>query len=165
MKFILFGFMMLLSLCASAQGIEQHVRQDLAGQGHVNLHIANAVHQAMTAPLVAQEEEKEPTTLEEKMQKAREFRDAEKVKARGYRILVYAGGNKRADKQKAEEVGNQMKRLFPYLPVYAHFEAPRWVCRVGNFVKREDADEVLQEVREAGYRQAIVTADVIQVAK
>ena len=159
---ILFGLILLLSLCASAQSIEQSVRQDRQGQGHVNLHIAASVHHAMTAPK-QEEEASAPTTLEEKMQKAREFRDAEKVRARGYRILVYAGGNKRTDKQKVEEIGNQMKRLFPYYPVYAHFESPRWGCRLGNFTKREEAEEALQEVREAGYRQAIVTEGVIFV--
>lgn len=99
------------------------------------------------------------------MKRAREFRDAEKVQARGFRILVYAGGNKRSDKQKVEEVGAHMKRLFPYYPVYAHFESPRWVCRLGNFTKREEAEAVLQEVRDAGYRQAIVSEGVILVAK
>lgn len=161
---ILLGFLLLLSLCASAQSIEQSVRQDRAGQGHVDLHIAPAVYQAMTKPLNARVEEQEET-MEDKIRKAREFRDAEKVKARGFRILVYAGGNKRSDKQKVEEVGEQMKRLFPLYPVYAHFESPRWVCRLGNFTKREEANEVLQEVRDAGFRQAIVTEGVILIAK
>lgn len=162
---ILLGFLLLLSLCASAQSIEQSVRQDRAGQGHVDLHIATAVHLAMTKPLNARVDEQESETMEDKIRKAREFRDAEKVKARGYRILVYAGGNKRSDKEKVEQVGEQMKRLFPLYPVYAHFESPRWVCRLGNFTKREEANEVLQEVRDAGYRQAIVTEGVILIAK
>ena len=162
---ILLGYLLLLSLCASAQRIEQSVRQDRAGEGHVTLHISSPVYHAMTQPLSGRFEIRDAESLEERMQKAREFRDAEKVKAKGFRILVYAGGNKRADKAKAEEVGERMKHLFPWLPVYTHFESPRWVCRLGNFTTRAEASEVLQDVRSAGYPNAIVTEGIILVAK
>lgn len=166
-KQILLGFLLLFTLCASAQSIEQSVGTDYAGQGHVVLHISPSVQRSLSRHMDAstwggQDEEE---SIDEKMRKAREFRDAEKRKAKGYRILVFAGGNSRSDKKKAEQVGEQMKRLFPYYPVYAHFESPRWVCRLGNFVKREEANAVMEKVREAGYRQAVVTEDVILIAK
>lgn len=162
-RLILFGYLLILSLCAlHAQSIEQSLRTDKAGQGHVTLHITDAVQRAMVGDTTAEQEEE---TIEEKIQKARDFKDAEKKRVRGFRVLVYAGGNSRADKSKVEQVGESMKKLFPYYPVYARFESPRWVCRLGNFTTRTEADKVLQEVRDAGYRQAIVTEDVILVAK
>ena len=54
-------------------------------------------------------------------------------KVNGYRVQVFAGGNSRADKIKAQNAGNSVKQAFPSQPVYVHFYSPRWICRVGNF--------------------------------
>jgi hypothetical protein len=82
----------------------------------------------------------------------------------GYRVQVYAGGNSRADKNKAESIGNQIKSHFPNQPVYVHFYSPRWICRMGNFRTYEEAQEMLRKVREAGFRQASLVKGKITVS-
>ena len=85
-------------------------------------------------------------------------------KVTGYRVQAYSGGNSRADRQKAENIGNAIKMRFPDLPVYVHFYSPRWICRVGNFRTYQEANEVLKEVKEMGYRQACIVKGKITVA-
>ena len=84
-------------------------------------------------------------------------------KVTGYRVQAFAGGNKRNDRQAAENVGNAIKRRFPEQPIYVHFYSPRWICRVGNFRTYEEAHAMLMEIREMGYKQASIVKGKISV--
>lgn len=84
-------------------------------------------------------------------------------KVTGYRVQAFAGGNTRSDRQKAENVGNAIKRRFPEQPIYVHFYSPRWICRVGNFRTYEEAHVMLLEIREMGYKQASIVKGKISV--
>ena len=84
-------------------------------------------------------------------------------KVTGYRVQAYAGGNTRNDRQRAENVGNAIKRRFPEQPIYVHFYSPRWICRVGNFRTYEEAHAMLLEIREMGYKQASIVKGKISV--
>lgn len=84
-------------------------------------------------------------------------------KATGYRVQVFAGGNTRADRQKAEKIGNALKSYFPGEPIYVHFYSPRWICRMGNYRSYEQAHKMLQAVKELGYKQATVVRGKITV--
>ena len=83
-------------------------------------------------------------------------------KTKGYRIQVYSGGNSHADKLKAEQAGNDMKRLFPTEPVYVHFYSPSWKCRMGNYKTAEEARKILTQVKKH-YRQACLVKGTISV--
>ena len=84
-------------------------------------------------------------------------------KANGYRVQVFAGGNSRNDRIKAERIGNEIKSLFPGVPVYVHFYSPRWICRMGNYRSYEEAHEVLNRVKNLGYQSAIIVKGKITV--
>jgi len=84
-------------------------------------------------------------------------------KINGYRIQAFAGGNQRKDKQKAEQVGNDIKQHFPDEPVYTHFYSPRWICRVGNYRTYEEAHEMLLNIRKLGYTSATIVKGKITV--
>lgn len=85
-------------------------------------------------------------------------------KVNGYRVQVFAGGNSRDDKIKAQNAGNAVKQAFPSQPVYVHFYSPRWICRVGNFRTYEEANAVLHQVKKMGYKQACIVSGKINVA-
>lgn len=85
-------------------------------------------------------------------------------KVNGYRVQVYAGGNSRNDKIKAQNAGNAVKQAFPNQPVYVHFYSPRWICRVGNFRTYEEANAILHQVKKMGYKQACIVSGKITVA-
>jgi len=84
-------------------------------------------------------------------------------KVDGYRVQVFAGGNSRADKIKAQQIGNRIKMAFPDQPVYVHFYSPRWTCRIGNYRSAAEAQSVLQKIRKMGYRSAIILRGKITV--
>ena len=85
------------------------------------------------------------------------------MKINGYRVQVFAGGNSRSDRLKAERAGDNMKSLFPSEPVYVHFYTPRWICRIGNYRTYEEAYEILKKVKQQGYDSAIIVKGKITV--
>jgi len=85
------------------------------------------------------------------------------TKVSGYRVQVFAGGNSRNDRVKAERIGSEIKALFPDVPVYVHFYSPRWICRLGNYRTYEEAHEVLERVKRNGYQSAIIVKGKITV--
>ncbi len=84
-------------------------------------------------------------------------------KVTGYRVQAYAGGNSRNDRQKAEQIGNELKMNFPDQPVYVHFYSPRWICRMGNFKSQTEAQKMLAKVKAMGYKQACLVKGQITV--
>ena len=84
-------------------------------------------------------------------------------KVNGWRVQVFAGGNGRVDRQKAERIGDEIKTLFPNEPVYVHFYSPRWICRMGNYRTYEEAHDVLTRVKSLGYPSAVIVKGKITV--
>lgn len=157
--------LILLMLCAfvQAQSIEQHVQQQRAGEGQVVLHISESVYQAISRDNSI--DEKEDKNLDEQMKELEAFKNAPKVKVQGFRVQLYGGSNSRDSKLAAQKANDTAKRVFPEYPVYTHFESPRWVCKIGNFVDRAEANEVWKRAKENGFPQAIVVRDQILIAK
>ena len=84
-------------------------------------------------------------------------------KVNGYRVQVYAGGNSRDARIKAEKTGREINALFPGEPVYVHFYSPRWICRMGNYRTYEEAHQILNAVKKLGYKSAIIVKGKITV--
>jgi hypothetical protein len=82
----------------------------------------------------------------------------------GYRIQIYSGDDSRKARQKANQMGNQLKALFPELPVYTHFYSPHWTCRVGDFRSYQEANSVLHQIKATGsFKAASIIKSRIQV--
>lgn len=80
-----------------------------------------------------------------------------KIKAKGYRIQVFAGNNTRVSKERANEVDRFIRSHYPELPVYTVFKNPRWMCTVGDFLYYEEAYEVLRKLKkETPYKGMII---------
>ena len=80
-----------------------------------------------------------------------------KIKAKGYRIQVFAGNNTRASKERANEVDRYIRSKYPDLPVHTEFKNPRWLCTVGDFLYYEEAYDVLRKLRkETPYKGMII---------
>ena len=84
-------------------------------------------------------------------------------KINGYRVQVYAGGNSRDARIKAERVGKEINALFPGEPVYVHFYSPRWICRMGNYRTYEEAHQMLMSIRKLGISGASIVKGKITV--
>lgn len=83
----------------------------------------------------------------------------------GYRVQIFSGGNTREDRQKAEQIGHELKKRLPSQPVYVHFISPRWTVRVGNFRKQEHATSLLKTMKKFGYRQACIVKGTVTIKR
>ncbi len=127
----------------------------------VNRQKDSSRHQGKVPPEEATHDTKEDTESPAVDTRKKVMRKSYKVD--GYRVQVFAGGNSRNDKIKAQRTGNDIKQSFPELPVYVHFYSPRWICRVGNFRTFEEANNILHQIQEMGYKQACIVSGKITV--
>jgi len=68
-------------------------------------------------------------------------------KMRGYKIQAFSGNNQRTSKNEANRKQGQINNAFPEHETVVLFESPFWRLRVGNFATREEAEEVMRELR------------------
>jgi len=67
---------------------------------------------------------------------------------RGYKIQVFSGNDQRTSKNEALRKQNQINKAFPELEAVVLFDSPFWRLRVGNFATREEAEEVMEELKK-----------------
>lgn len=84
-------------------------------------------------------------------------------KAKGFRIQVFTGGNSRNDKAAANSMSIKIKKAFPELSTYVHFQSPHWICRTGDFRNRQDADRYAAKIRKMklSYETRVVSTTVL----
>jgi hypothetical protein len=86
------------------------------------------------------------------------------LKSRGYRVQVYAGNNSRVARQEANDMAELIKTEFPELPVYAFFQPPRWLCRVGDYRSIEEADASMRRLRATGkFKEVSIVREQINI--
>ena len=103
MRYILFIFFVVFGLSASAQrNIVNELQKNKVGEGTVTIH-QDAKISALLGVGYVKSEGAEPKVL----------------KARGYRVQVYAGNNSRIARTEANEVADKIKSEFPEMSVSA----------------------------------------------
>lgn len=147
-----FLFLICLSFSLSALGQKQNIVEELqknkVGQGIVTIHQDASISALLGSVYVKDENEKEPKVL----------------KARGYRVQVYAGNNSRMARQEANEVADNIKKEFPELSVYAFFQPPRWLCRVGDYRSIEEADAAMRRLKATGkFKEVSIVREQINI--
>ena len=146
-------FLLLIGLCfvisASAQvSIVEELQKERVGQGKVTVHQDAAISALLGSVYVKDENETEPKVL----------------KSRGYRVQVYAGNNSRVARQEANDMAELIKTEFPELPVYAFFQPPRWLCRVGDYRSIEEADASMRRLRATGkFKEVSIVREQINI--
>ena len=56
----------------------------------------------------------------------------------------------------------KVKQYFQDAQVYAYFESPRWLCRVGNFASIEEADAMMRQLKKTGvFKEVSIVRDQI----
>ncbi|MBO5251988.1 MAG: SPOR domain-containing protein [Bacteroidaceae bacterium] len=149
MRYLLFLICLSFSFLASAQrSILDELHKDRAGQGKVRVHQDAGISALLGSVYVKSADETEGKV----------------IKARGYRVQVYAGNNSRMARQEANDVAEQIKVEFPELPVYAFFQPPRWLCRVGDYRSIEEADAVMRRLKATGkFKEVSIVREQINI--
>ena len=182
-----------LSIDTDAQSFTQNIQKTVKGQGTVTIHQSKEIDELVNAPAAPVKKPAATTpkpekttekpapkpapaktdtdTTEPERTAAADNHDDTSVtttqrtrRVTGYRVQAFAGGNTRADRQKAEQTANAIRALFPGEQVYTHFYNPRWICRVGNYTTYEEAHNMLTELRKLGYSSATIVKGKVTVA-
>lgn len=89
---------------------------------------------------------------------------ARTLKARGFRVQVYAGNNSRQARDEANAMAGRVREEFPEMPVYTYFQSPRWLCRVGDFKSMEEAYEAMRKLKASGkFREVTIVREQINI--
>lgn len=148
MRYILFVFLMAFGLSAFAQqNIVNELQKKEVGQGTVKI-IQDERISTLLGVVYVKNDDEEPKVL----------------KARGYRVQVYAGNNSRIARSEANEVAELIKTEFPEIPVYAYFQPPRWLCRVGDYRSIEEADAAMRRLKATGkFKEVSIVREQINI--
>ena len=149
MRYFLLLICLALGFSVSAQtNIVDELQKNKVGQGIVTIHQDAKISALLGSVYVKSEDEAEPKVL----------------KARGYRVQVYAGNNSRIARQEANDIAEQIKVEFPELSVYAFFQPPRWLCRVGDYRSIEEADAVMRRLKATGkFKEVSIVREQINI--
>lgn len=149
MRYIFTLFFLSFCLFASAQqNIVESLQRSRAGEGTVTVH----QDQKITS-MIGSIYTRSTTSSEQKT-----------LKARGYRVQVYAGNNSRVARNEANGMATKVKEEFPDMPVYAYFQPPRWLCRVGDFRSIEEADAAMRRLKATGvFKEVSIVREQINI--
>lgn len=132
-------FLLLFTVLASAQQttLVQVLERDVPGRGTIRI--------------------ESDVRLDSLIGTVSEAESGTKIKAKGYRIQVFAGNNTRASKERANEVDRYIRSKYPDLPVHTEFKNPRWLCTVGDFLYYEEAYDTMRKLKkETPYKGIII---------
>ena len=135
----LFIFLLLFTALASAQQktLVQELERDIPGKGKIRIERDERIDSLVGT--------------------VSEVQSGTKIKAKGYRIQVYAGNNTRASKETANEVDRFLRSQYPDLPIHTEFRNPRWLCTVGDFLYYEEAYDTMRKLKkETPYKGIII---------
>ena len=138
------------SLCTFAQrkSIVDELRVVRQGQGQVVIH----------------QDVRIDSLLGTKFVKNSASTDSNILKARGYRVQVYAGKNSRLARQEANEIAEEIRTDFPAFSVYVFFQPPRWLCSVGDYRSIEEADAVMRQLKATGkFKEVSIVREQINI--
>ena len=149
MRIILICLFSFLGISSFAQrSIVSELTKPVSGQGTVTVHQDDKISVLLGEAYVKSDNNEEPKVL----------------KARGYRVQVYAGNNSRVARQEANEVAEKIKKEFSELSVYTFFLPPRWLCRVGDYRSIEEADAVMRRLKATGnFKEVSIVREQINI--
>lgn len=149
MRYFLLLFCLGCGLSVSAQkNIVDELQKNRAGQGQVTIYQDARISALLGPAYVKSEADEEQKVL----------------KARGYRVQVYAGNNSRVARQEANNVAELVKMEFPEISVYTFFQPPRWLCRVGDYRSIEEADAAMRSLKRTGkFKEVSIVREQINI--
>ena len=71
----------------------------------------------------------------------------------GYRIQVYSNNDPKTAAKESSDVAEKVRNLNLGIDIYRTYNAPFWRVRLGNFRTQEDANEVLDELKDVIQKQ------------
>lgn len=79
----------------------------------------------------------------------------------GFRVQIIMAGNTAKDQASVKAMARKFKNAFPNVNAYVYFNAPHWVCSVGDYYSRQEASEMLKQVRAMGFNSSSIVRSKI----
>ncbi len=135
--------LILFALCAplmaqNNKAIVEELTKDSPGKGVVRIYEDESIKQVVGREMAP------PRTVYSTQDGAVQY-----VKMRGYKIQAFSGNNQRTSKNEAYYKQGLVSSSFPQYEAVVTFDSPFWRLRVGNFKSREDANEVMMQMKAA----------------
>lgn len=148
MKYLLaLTFLLTASMASAQRNIVESLQTQRPGEGIVNIHQDAYITSLIGLRYVGNTANAGKT-----------------LKARGFRVQVYAGNNSRVARNEATAVANKVKQEFPDMPVYTYFQPPRWLCRIGDFKSIEEAHVAMRKLKESGeFKEVAIVREQINI--
>lgn len=156
-KLFILSCLVLIPLCGMAQAnYTDYLQRRMAGRGTVVLHQDAELDRLVnggSAPIQPSRSNTSGISGEVTSQEVEGVSpmppSGRHTTANGYRIQIISLGSSAKDKAEAENWGRRFKATFSTTNanVYISFRSPHYVCRVGDFRTREEANELLQQLR------------------
>lgn len=148
MKYLLaLTFLLTASMASAQRNIVESLQTQRPGEGIVNIHQDAYITSLIGLRYVGNTASAGKT-----------------LKARGFRVQVYAGNNSRVARNEATAVANKVKQEFPDMPVYTYFQPPRWLCRIGDFKSIEEAHVAMRKLKESGeFKEVAIVREQINI--
>lgn len=149
-KFLLSIFLAFSAIAVNAQkNIIEDLQTHRAGEGIVIIHQDPQISALIGKRFVSSSLPENQRTL----------------RARGFRVQVYAGNNSRLARNEATKVAEQVKEAFAEMPVYTYFLPPRWLCRVGDYRSIEEAYVAMRKLKETGlFKEVAIVREQINIS-
>lgn len=71
----------------------------------------------------------------------------------GFRIQIYSSNDQRVAARESSDIAEKVRNLNLGLDVYRTYNAPFWRVRVGNFRTQDEANEVMDELKDVLQKQ------------
>ena len=145
---LILAFLLTTGMANAQQSIVESLQIRLPGEGVVTIHQDKQITNLIGKRYI-------PTSTAEPQRT---------LKARGFRVQVYAGNNSRQARNEANRVAQKVKEEFPDMPVYTYFQPPRWLCRVGDFKSMEEAHVAMRKLKGTGnFKEVSIVREQINI--
>lgn len=172
MKKTVYILFCLLSVCLYTNAQSASIIDDLnttkSGQGKIIIYQDEAIKNMVGRSIVSHNVS---TTASNDLQlsssKEAEHSSKTYIRAKGYRIQVYAGNDQKRSKNEAQARRSEILSAYPNMEVSISYTSPVWKVKAGNFKTREQAVAALNEMKSQfpGFgREMHVISDAVNIA-
>lgn len=171
MKKTVYILFCLLSVCLYTNAQSVSIIDDLnttkSGQGKIVIYQDEAIKSMVGRPIVSHNVS--TTANNDQLASTKEAEGSSKtyIRAKGYRIQVYAGNDQKRSKNEAQGRRSEILSVYPNMEVSVSYTSPVWKVKAGNFKTREQATEALNEMKSQfpGFgREMHVISDAVNIA-
>lgn len=137
--YLFFAFCLFATYISAQKTIVEDINTAKWGQGDVKVMQDEAIQNRVAIRY---------DSSEDSIEDAQVRSSSTPIKGGGYKIQVFMGNDQQQSKREAESKQAQIRSVYPELQTSIAFNSPFWRLRVINIATREDAQQILTELKK-----------------